>query len=129
MVPFMTRLSLLAVDRNGEAHVLHSFFSVPVGPYDPERRLFRCRGELPSEGLPLSADISAPSFALRRIAITVMKEYHIAHVELVPPLDWRTRTCKRASIKSEVQDLACRGLAFLPLDMSTLLFNASANIV
>ena len=65
--PGLERLALIAVKRDGEAHVLHSLFSVPVRPYRPERRLFVCQGELPLEGLPLIIDIPTPSFAVRRI--------------------------------------------------------------
>ena len=51
-VPGLAELTLLGVDQDGGEHILHSLFSVPVGPYDPDRRLFGCRGELPEEGLP-----------------------------------------------------------------------------
>ena len=47
-VPGLAELTLLGVDQDGGAHILHSLFSVLVGPYDPDRRLFGCRGELPT---------------------------------------------------------------------------------
>ena len=61
-VPGLTELTLLGVDQNGEAHILHSFFSVPVSPYDPDRRLFGCCGELPTEGLPAITKIPVDFF-------------------------------------------------------------------
>ena len=61
--------TLLGVDRDGEAHILHSLFSVPVGPYDPGQWLFGCRGELPAEGLPTITKIPVASFAAQRAFI------------------------------------------------------------
>ena len=43
-VPGLAGLALLGADRDGGSHILHSFFSVPVGPYDPYRLFFGCRG-------------------------------------------------------------------------------------
>ena len=48
----LAELTLLWVDRDGGAHIIHSLFSSPVGPYDHDGRLSGCRGELPPEGLP-----------------------------------------------------------------------------
>ena len=67
-VPGLAELTLLGVDRDGGAHILHSLFSVPVGPYDPDRRLFGCRGEIPTEGLPAITEILMASFAALRAA-------------------------------------------------------------
>ena len=66
-VPGLAELTLLGVDRYGGAHILHSLFSVLVGPYDPDRRLFGCRGELPAEGLPAITEILVASFCQRRV--------------------------------------------------------------
>ena len=52
-VPSLAGLTLLWDNRYGEDHILHSFFSVPVGPYNLERWLFGCREELPPERLPV----------------------------------------------------------------------------
>ena len=35
-VPGLAELTLLGVDQDGGAHILHSLFSVPVVPYDPD---------------------------------------------------------------------------------------------
>ena len=32
----LIELTLLGVDRDGGAHIIHSLFSGPVGPYDPD---------------------------------------------------------------------------------------------
>ena len=42
-VPGLGGLTLIVVDPDGEAHVLHSLFSFPVGLYNPDRQLFGCR--------------------------------------------------------------------------------------
>ena len=42
-VPGLGGFTLLGVNPDGEAHVLHSFFSVLVGLYNLDRRLFGCR--------------------------------------------------------------------------------------
>ena len=47
-VPGFSELTLLGVDRDGGAHIHYLLFSVPVGPYHSDRRLFGCRGELPT---------------------------------------------------------------------------------
>ena len=46
-VPGLADHTLLGVYRDVGAHILHLLFSVPVGPYDPYRRLFGCCGEFP----------------------------------------------------------------------------------
>ena len=65
----LSEITLLGVDRDGGAHILHSISSVPVRPYNPNRRLFGCRGELPLEGLPDITEIPVSSFgALRAVS-------------------------------------------------------------
>ena len=59
------RLSLLIVGRDGEVHVMHSFFSVPVVPYAAKQFLLVFRGELTLEGLPPIVDIPVASLAVR----------------------------------------------------------------
>ena len=39
-VPGLAELALLGFDWDRGAHILHSLFSVLVGTYDPDRRLF-----------------------------------------------------------------------------------------
>ena len=51
--PGISELTVLRFDRDRGAHILHSLFSVPVGAYNPNQRLFDCcgdslRGELPA---------------------------------------------------------------------------------
>ena len=53
----LAELTLLGVDQDGGAHILHSLFSVPVSPYGPDRRLFGCRRELHAQGLPAITEI------------------------------------------------------------------------
>ena len=116
--PGLSGISLLGVDQDGGSHILHSFFSVPVGPYDLDRQLFGCRGELPSEGIPAITEIPVVSFAARRGVSTVPREDHNVHLEGVSPSSWRTTPCKRANYKSEGRNLACWGLTFLPPDVA-----------
>ena len=108
--------------------MLHSFFSVPVGPYHPEQRLFRCRGELPSEGLPEITDIPVASFAVRRVVIIVPREYHIFHVEVVLPSIWRATPCERESGDAERRNLASWGLTLLPPDAAAPLIHVTGKI-
>ena len=84
-VPILVALTLLKVDWDGEAHIIHSLFSVPVGPYDPYHQLFGCRGELPPEGLPAITDIPVASFLARRGISAVPLDNHIVHMEGVSP--------------------------------------------
>ena len=51
-VPGLERLALILVDSDGTVNILHSLFSVPVGPYYTDRRLLAFSGELPPESLP-----------------------------------------------------------------------------
>ena len=95
----LTELKLLGVERDGGGHILHWFFSVPVGPYDPDRRLFGCCGELPPEGLPAITEILVASFAALRVVSAVSREDHRVHLEGVPPSVWQTMPCERASNK------------------------------
>ena len=81
----MAELTLLGVDWNIGAHILHLFFYVLVGPYDPDRGLFGCRGELPSEGTPAITEITVASFAALRSVSTVSREDHRVHLEGFPP--------------------------------------------
>ena len=61
-------LTLPGVDQDGEAHIIHSLFSVPVGAYDPKQRLFGIHGEIPPKGLPAITKIPMSSFgALRAV--------------------------------------------------------------
>ena len=115
-VPGIAELTLLGVDRDGGAHILHSILSVPVGPYDPDRIFFGCRGELFSEGLPTTNEITVASFVAQRVSSSVSREDHIVHLEVVPPYCWRTTPCKRARGKGEGKKLSCRGLTLLPPD-------------
>ena len=85
-VPGLAELTLLGVDWDGGAHILHSLFSVPVGPYDPYRQIFGCNGELPAEGLTAITEILVASFAALRAVSTVSWEDHQVHLEGVPPL-------------------------------------------
>ena len=85
-VPGLAELTLLGFDRDGGAHILHSLFSVPVGPYDPDRRLFGCRRDLPAEGLPAITDIPVASFASLRAVSAMSWKDHRVHSEGVSPL-------------------------------------------
>ena len=78
-------LTLLGLDQDGGAHILHLLFSVPVGPYDPDRRFFGCWGELPPEGLLAITNIPLASFAALRVVSTVSREDHQVNLEGVPP--------------------------------------------
>ena len=99
-VPGLAGLMLLGVERDGGAYILHSFFFVSVKPYNPDRRLFGCHGDLPSEGLPGITGIPVDSFAERRVVSAVLWEYDIVHMEGVSPSSWRTKSCKRVRGKA-----------------------------
>ena len=84
----LAELTVMGVDRDGGAHILHSLFSVPFGPYDPDQQLFGCRGELPTEGLPAITEILVAFFAALRAVSAVSSEDHRVHLEVVPPSGW-----------------------------------------
>ena len=64
--PGLTGLTLLGVYRYRGDHIFHSFLSIPVGPYDPDRGLFGCLRKLPPEGLPAITEILLASFVAQR---------------------------------------------------------------
>ena len=80
----LAELTLLGVDRDGGAHILHSLTSVPVGPYDPEQKLFGCRRELPAEGIPAITEILVASFAALRAVSAVSRDRLTAEAVPVP---------------------------------------------
>ena len=84
LVPGLEELTLLGVDRDGGAHILHSLFSVTAGPYNPDWRLFGCRGGIPPEGLPAITEIPVASFVALRTVSAVSREAHRVHLEGVP---------------------------------------------
>ena len=98
---------LLGVDRVGGAHILHSLFSVPVGPYDPDRRLFGCRGELSLNGFPAINKILVASFEALYVVSTVSQEDHGLHIEGFRPSGWQTSPCEKAISKEEGKSLSC----------------------
>ena len=100
-VPSLERLTLIEVERYVGAHILQSFFSVPVGPYDPYHWLFGCIREIPSEGIPAIVDIPVASFAEQRVVSAVSQEDHIVYMEGVSPSSCRTKPCEIASCKAE----------------------------
>ena len=127
-VPGLADLTLLGVDRDGGTHILHSLFSVPVGPYDPDRRLFGCRGELPTEELPAITEIPVASFTALRAVSAMYREDHRVHLEGVPPSVWQAMPCKRVNHKEDGRSLSCRGLTFLPPDAAAPLFHLEGSV-
>ena len=83
--PGISELTVLRFDRDRGAHILHSLFSVPVGAYNPNQRLFDCRGELPSEGIPAITKIPVVSFRERRAVGAVSRDDHPVYLEGLPP--------------------------------------------
>ena len=100
-VPGLAELTILGVDCYGGAHILHLLFYVPVGPYDQNRMLLGCRGELPPEGLPSITNIQVASFGALRAISAVSREDHRVHLEGVPPSGCQMTPCKRASTNEE----------------------------
>ena len=121
-------MTLLVVDRDGGAHILHLLFSVLVAPYDLDKRLFGCRGELPTEELPAITEILVASFAALRAVSAVSREDHRVHLEGPPPSGWQAMSCERANHKEDGQSLSCRGLTFLPFDAATPLFHLEGSV-
>ena len=83
-VPGLVEVTLLGVDWDGGAHILHSLFSIPVQLYDPNRRLFVC-GELPLVGLLSITEISVAFFGALCAVSDVSREDHRVHLEVPPP--------------------------------------------
>ena len=84
----LAELTFLGVDQDGGAHILHSLFSVPIGLYDSDRRLFGFCGELPAEGLPAITEIPVASFVALHAVSAVSREDYRVHLEVSPPSDW-----------------------------------------
>ena len=127
-VPGLAKLTLLGMYRDGRAHIFHSLFSVLVGPYNPDRRLFGCRGELPPEGLPAITDIPVASFGELRVVSAVSRDDHRVHLEGFLPSVCQKIPCKRAIRKEEGQSLTCRGVTFFPPDAAAPLFYLEGSI-
>ena len=116
--PRMVRLTFPMVDRDGEVHVLNLFFFIPVRTHATKRRLLDLRGGLPLEGLLPIAYIPLTSLTVWRAVKIVPREYHVVHVEGIPPLNWHTIPCKRAGRKIDGLNLDCRGITFLLPDVA-----------
>ena len=97
-VPGLAELMLLGVDREGVSHILYSLFSVLVVPYDPDRRLFGCRRELPTEGIPAITEIPVASFAALRAVSAVSREDHQLHLEVVSPSRMSSSASQRGGL-------------------------------
>ena len=127
--PGMEHLALLGVDRDGRVHVLHSFFSIPVGRYSTERRLLDFSGDLSPEGIPTVTDPPVYAFAVQRIIFTVPREDQLVHIEGTPPSIWKMKPCKREGKQTEDSKyLSCRGLTCLPSDGTSCLLGQDTNI-
>ena len=107
---------LLGVDRVGGAHILHSLFSVPVGPYDPDRRLFGCRGELPTERLLAITKIPVAFFGELHAVNDVSQDDHRVHLEGSPPSIWKTMPCERQSERKR-DEASLSGYSPFPLQI------------
>ena len=68
-------------------------------------------------------------FAARRAVRTVPRIDHVAHLGRISPRDWQTKPCERASKAAgeESLNLACRGLAFLPVEGAAWLLGREAD--
>ena len=108
---------------------MHSLFSVCVNVYSTECCLFACVGKLPAEGLPQVTELLPEFFAARRAVRTVPRIDHVAHLGGISPRDWQTKLCKRAAkgAGDESLNLACRGLAFFPVDCAAWLLGREAD--
>ena len=124
----LLEFTLLGVYQDGGAHIIHSLFSVPVGPYDPKLRLFGCLRESPPEGIPSINEIPVTSFGALRAISAVSREDHRVHLEGVPPSGWLTTSCERGSRKEEGRSLSFRGLSFLPPDAAAPFFHLEGSV-
>ena len=70
-----------------------------LGLTNPNHRLFGCRGELPSEGLPTITKIPVASFEALQSVRAVSREDQRLHLEGVPPFGWQMMPCERLSNK------------------------------
>ena len=102
----LAELTLLGDDLGGGAQIIHSLFSVLVGPYNTNWSFFGCRRELLSEGLPAITNILVAFFGALRAVNSVSLDDHRVHVEGVPPSGWQTMPCERATSKEEGRSLS-----------------------
>ena len=84
-VPRLSYRTLLGVDQDGGSHILHLLCSVSVGPYNPDRRLFGCRGEIPPDGLPTITEIPVDYFGALRAVSAMSRDDHQVHLYVFPP--------------------------------------------
>ena len=126
--PGLERLYLLGVDREGTVHVLHSFFSVPVGCYSTERRLLDFNGELPRMDS-LQWRISLwPPLQYSAPSAPPPREDHLVHAERMTSSIWQKSSYERTGKHIEdIKVLACRGLTFFTPDDASCLLGQGAN--
>ena len=122
-------LTILGVYLDGGAQILHLLFSITVGNYNPDWRLFGCHGEIPPEGLPKITKIPVAFFGVGRAVSATYWEDHQEYLEGSPPSGWQTLTYKRASVKGEGRNLSCRGITFLPPDAATPIFHMEGSVI
>ena len=106
--PELERIDLIGVDRDITVHVLHSFFSVPVGPYSTVKRIYAFSGDLTTYGLLPVTGLPVASFSVWCAVGAVPREYHIVPVEDISSLIWKKTQCKRAGKGTDSQYLAFR---------------------
>ena len=78
-------MALLGVNQNVMVHLMQLLFSVLVGLYSSERKLFYCCRELPRKGIPPVEDMGIDAFEVWRAMHAVMRVDYISHLEGPPP--------------------------------------------
>ena len=88
---------LLAVDREGAEHLLHSIFSVPATVYSVTLLVFILFGCIQISGIPLLFRIMVDTFAVQRSVSAVPRaDYssHLGRVQSGKTMDWWDGLCE-----------------------------------
>ena len=97
--------------------------------YSTARRLFTCRGELPSEGLPPMVEMIMDAFGVRCSMRTVLRVDQVSHLEGVTPSVWQSIPYKRVGKEAEGgRDLTFQGITFVSTDGAAPLLDIKFNI-
>ena len=118
LVPGLKRVTMVGLDLDGRVFLMHLLFSIRVNVYLTHRRLFACRGEISSEGLPPVVYIHVEALPAWRSVCAVPRVNHVTRLGKISLLDCQTKPCERAakSTGTEYVELDFRGLNFVPPD-------------
>ena len=93
-IPRFIQMVPLDVNQDIAVHLLHLLFSVPVGVYYMQRRIFAFKGELIDPGTPLVLEIPVEAFLVWRATSAVPQGNYARKLRVVTLINWQSMTCE-----------------------------------